>query len=91
VKNWFQSLPFKCNLYRYIVVAALRDAAEAQMAAAEAMRAAAAATRSAADATAAVQLLQTSIASGAADDAVTSGGAVQVVNSVLPSSSPPIA
>lgn len=55
------------------IVAALRDAAEAQIAAAEAMRAAAAATRSAADATAAVQLLQASIASGAQEDAVTSG------------------
>lgn len=47
------------------VVAALQDAAEAQVAAADAMRAAAAATRAAADATAAAQLLQTAIAAGA--------------------------
>ena len=47
------------------VVAALQDAAEAQVAAANAMRAAAAATRAAADATAAAQLLQTAIAAGA--------------------------
>jgi hypothetical protein len=46
------------------VIAALRDAAEAQVAAAEAMRAAAAATRAAADATAAVQALQATIAAG---------------------------
>ena len=47
------------------MVAALQDAAEAQVAAANAMRAAAAATRAAADATAAAQLLQTAIAAGA--------------------------
>ena len=55
------------------VVAALREAAEAQIAAAEAMRAAAAAARCAADATAAVQALQAAIAAGTKDDAVTSG------------------
>ena len=47
------------------VIAALRDAAEAQVAAAAAMRAASAATRAAAEATDAAQRLQSAIASGA--------------------------
>jgi len=47
------------------VVAALRDAAEAQVAAAAAMRSASAATRAAAEATDAAQRLQSAIASGA--------------------------
>ena len=46
------------------VIAALREAAEAQVAASDAMRAAAAATRAAAEATAFVQKMQTCIASG---------------------------
>ena len=51
------------------VVAALRDAAEAQAAAAAAMRAASAATRAAAEATDAAQRLQSAIASGADEGA----------------------
>lgn len=47
------------------VIAALRDAAEAQVAAAAAMRSASAATRAAAEATDAAQRLQSAIASGA--------------------------
>jgi len=47
------------------VIAALRDAAEAQVAAAAAMRSASAATRAAAEATEAAQRLQSAIASGA--------------------------
>jgi hypothetical protein len=49
------------------VIAALRDAAEAQVAAADAMRAAAAATRAATEATAHVQQLQTCIASASSE------------------------
>lgn len=55
------------------VVAALRDAAEAQVAAAAAMRAASAATRAAAEATDAAQRLQSAIASGA-DEGARDGG-----------------
>ena len=55
------------------VVAALRDAAEAQAAAAAAMRAASAATRAAAEATDAAQRLQSAIASGA-DEGARDGG-----------------